>query len=152
MRSNPDAIVKFGVGRRDRDAEAETQEWGMDVEEDASWVDRRQHTTQDDTLLDNLPNPIPTWLPEALQDLPSSDDDDEPDVSDLLREARRVKERAKRREREERDRDREEGWGVVEVTEGAEVEVEVEEGKKRRMRPFPMRKERVRRSLSPVSF
>lgn len=169
MRSNPDAIVKFGIrvgsprkrsrsrggdgeemqerGAGARWVETQTQDWRTDVDEmdvgEDTWFDRRRnknlvHTDQSDSagphagssdahVHANL-NPIPAWLPENLQDLPSSDDDVQ-DVKDLLQEGRRVKQRAKQREREAtKERQRE----------------EIERKRRRRMRPFPMRKKHER--------
>jgi hypothetical protein len=176
MRSNPEAIVKFGVrvgsptkgrsrsrGSGEEEAEAEmqggggeeeTQQWRMDIdggqdeeeeEEEDSWVDRhRKRNRSRSKSVDassnrnrksNPPHAPPAWLPEALQHLSSSsDDEEERDVKDLLKEAKKVKERARRRERElAKERERE------------ERQEREKEGRKRRVKPFPMRKERERK-------
>ena len=152
MKSNPDAIVRFASPRRrshsrgggaqnseERDVEQmETQGWvvGMDLDEegDESWVERRQRRRARsknggaDTLADDAGDA------SMYLELESSDDD-QPDMKRLLKEAKKVKEKALRREREEADekarREKAENAGK-------------EAGKSRRSKPFPVREEQVR--------
>jgi len=135
-----------GDGRLDK---AETQEWmDIDGEEDSTWVDRQSRAYNRRSKSADPhpnPNPIPTWLPEALQNLLSTDDEDEPDVRDLLREGRRVKERARRREREEREREEERKMGGGEEEGENKGEGERRMRRRKKTRPFPMRNERERK-------
>lgn len=144
MRSNPEAIVKFALGgprrrrsaSREKEQEDETQEWRMDVEdEDDNWVDRRRAQPSPADA-----HPGPTWLPEALQLLlppPHDSDSEDEGVRDLLREAKRAKEKreneAREKERERKQRD--EGKGI-----------------RKRVRPFPMRRDRQQSESSQVNL
>lgn len=159
MKSNPDAIVKIRrfespqrrgkfPGRLDggqpSDGAGEddgTQGWSMDidVEEEESWVERsrkrnRSHSRSEEARPSEPPAALDLgWLPEALRDLSSSDDDD-PDVRDLLREAKREKRKAKRLERE-----------AAAAKEREEREtVQNEREAKLRSKPFPLRKGKER--------
>lgn len=138
MKSNPDAIVKFASPKRRNHShggdgedlmtqDGETQDWNMDVDgddEDASWVDKHQRRSQKERPR-NGDAEVPLESQDASGDLPSSDED--PDIKEMLKEAKKIKERARLKERgklkekEQEEREREKRW---------------------RLKPFPLRREK----------
>ncbi|KZP26671.1 hypothetical protein FIBSPDRAFT_1040698 [Athelia psychrophila] len=152
MKSNPDAIVKFrraespvhrgkasdqaGAEVREADEEA-TQDWTMDGDEEEdeanSW-DQRRDANGGTLVSEGGPAseaqvvPKPRWLPEALRDV-SSDEEDDSEIRKMLKEVKMQQKKAKRLEKEKA--------AAKEREDRARLQREREAN--RRKKPFPVR-------------